>query len=161
MDKKVATLLNDQIQKEFVSAYLYLDMANYYGEQGLDGFAHWFTQQAEEEMEHGMKIYHYMHDNGVTVTLKEIGVPSKKYKNTAEPLAAALKHEQYVTDSIHTIMTAATKANDYRTMQFLDWFVEEQGEEEKNAQELVDKMARFGKTPEGLYLLNKELASRE
>ena len=161
MDKKVATLLNDQIQKEFVSAYLYLDMANYYGEQGLDGFAHWFEQQAEEEMEHGMKIYHYMHDSGVKVTLKEIGASSKKYKNNTEPLAAALKHEQFVTNSIYAIVAAATRVNDYRTMQFLDWFVEEQGEEEKNAQELVEKMSRFGKTPEGLYLLNKELASRE
>lgn len=161
MDKKVATLLNDQIQKEFVSAYIYLGMANYYGETGLDGFAHWFTQQAEEEMEHGMKIYNYMHDNGVKVTLKEIGAPSKKYKNASEPLAEALKHEQFVTASIHTIVTAASKVNDYRTMQFLDWFVEEQGEEEKNAQELIDKMALFGKTPEGLYQLNKELASRK
>lgn len=161
MNKKVETLLNDQIQKEFVSAYIYLGMANYYGEKGLDGFAHWFTQQAEEEMEHGMKIYNYMHDNGVKVTLKEIGAPSKKYKDNAEPLAEALKHEQYVTKSIHTIVDAAAKVNDYRTMQFLDWFVEEQGEEEKNAQELIDKMAMFGKTPEGLYLLDKELASRE
>ena len=161
MDKKVATLLNDQIQKEFVSAYIYLGMASYYEENSLDGFAHWFSKQAEEEMEHGMKIYHYLHDNGVKVTLKAIDAPGKKYKNAAEPLAEAFKHEQYVTDSIHTIVTAATKANDYRTMQFLDWFVEEQGEEEKNAQELIDKMAVFGKTPEGLYLLNKELASRE
>ena len=161
MDKKVATLLNDQIQKEFVSAYIYLGMANYYGGKGLDGFAHWFTQQAEEEMEHGMKIYNYMHDNGVAVTLKDIGAPSKKYKNLSEPLAEALKHEQYVTASIYAIVTAATKVNDYRTMQFLDWFVKEQGEEEKNAQELVDKMAMFGKTPEGLYRLNKELAARK
>ena len=95
------------------------------------------------------------------VTLKDIEAPGKKYKNTAEPLAEALKHEQYVTNSIHAIVAAATKADDYRTMQFLDWFVEEQGEEEKNAQELVDKMAMFGKTPEGLYLLDKELGSRE
>ena len=160
MDKKVATLLNDQIQKEFDSAYIYLDMANFYGAKGLDGFAHWFRKQAGEEMEHGMKIYDYMHDNGVAVTLKDIGAPSKKYKNTSDPLAEALKHEQYVTASIHTIVAAAAKANDYRTMQFLDWFVEEQGEEEKNAQELIDKMAMFGKTPEGLYLLNKELAGR-
>ena len=161
MDKKVATLLNDQIQKEFVSAYIYLDMANFYGEKGLDGFAHWFTKQAQEEMEHGMKIYGYMHDNGVKVTLKDIGAPKGKYKNTAEPLAEALKHEQFVTKSIHTIVAAAAKVDDYRTMQLLDWFVEEQGEEEKNAQELIDKMAQFGKTPEGLYLLNKELASRD
>ena len=160
MDKKVATLLNDQIQKEFVSAYIYLGMANYYGEKALDGFAHWFTKQAQEEMEHGMKIYSYLHDNNEKVTLKEVAAPTGKYKNPAEPLAAALKHEQYVTDSIHAIVTAATKAGDYRTMQFLDWFVEEQGEEEKNAQELIDKMAQFGKTPEGLYLLDKELAGR-
>ncbi|MBR0173225.1 MAG: ferritin [Lachnospiraceae bacterium] len=161
MDKKVATLLNDQIQKEFVSAYIYLDMANYYGEKNLDGFAHWFTKQAEEEMEHGMKIYNYMHDNGIKVTLKPIAAPSKKYKNASEPLAEALKHEQYVTSSIYAIVAAAEKAKDYRTLQFLDWFVAEQAEEEKDAGELIDKMALFGKTPEGLYLFDKDLAARE
>ena len=161
MDKKVMTLLNDQIQKEYESAYIYLDMANFYSESGLNGFAGWFEKQSEEEMEHGMKIYEYMHDNGMKVTLKTIPAPSKKYKNTAEPLKEALKHEQYITASINTIYAAAVKANDYRTMKFLDWFINEQAEEEKNAQELIDKMALFGKNPEGLYLLDKEMGARE
>ena len=161
MDKKVATLINDQINKEFFSAYLYLDMANYYEEKGLNGFATWFTKQAEEEQEHAMKFYAYLHDNGEKVTLKAIAAPNGKFKNVADPLKAALKHEQFVTASINTIYAAARKVNDYRTEQFLDWFIAEQAEEEKNAQELVDKIALFGDAGKGLYVLDKDLGARQ
>ena len=160
MEKKVSTLLNDQIEKEFYSAYLYLDIANYYEEQGLEGFANWFEIQAKEEQDHAMLIYHYMHDNDQKVTLKTIDKPDGKYKTIADPLKATLDHEKFVTESIHAIYAAAQKANDYRTMQFLDWFVKEQGEEEKNANDLINKMTLFGNDPKSLYMLNSELASR-
>lgn len=160
MDKKVRDLINDQITKEFYSAYLYLDIANFYADKGLDGFAHWYESQAREEQEHAMKFYAYLHDNNEKVKLGAIDAPATSFKSIKAPLATALKHEEYVTDLINKIYEAADKANDYRTKNFLGWFIEEQGEEEKNAQELVDKMELFGDDKQALYLLDKELGGR-
>ncbi len=160
MDQKVAQLLNDQINKELYSAYLYLDMANFYDDKGLDGFANWFEIQAKEEQDHAMLIYKYLHNNSQPVTLLEIGKPDKTYATLMDPLNAALEHEKYVTSLIHNIYAAAREANDYRTTQFLDWFVKEQGEEEKNSSDLITKMELFGDDAKSLYMLNSELAGR-
>ena len=160
MDKKVKDLINDQINKEFYSAYLYLDMANFYDEKGLSGFANWFEKQAKEEEEHAMKFYAYLHDNNEKVKLLPIDAPKSAYKSIKAPLDAALKHEKYVTALIHAIYEAADKVADCRTKNFLAWFIEEQGEEEKNAKELVDKMELFGDDKQALYLLDKELGGR-
>ncbi len=160
MDSKVASLLNEQINKEFYSAYLYLDMANFYNAKGLDGFSNWFEIQAKEEQDHAMLMYEYLHNNDETVTLEAIAKPDKVYGELIEPLKAALEHEKYVTASIHTIYAAAKAGDDFRAMQFLDWFVKEQGEEEKNASDLITKMELFGGDARGLYMLNQELAAR-
>ncbi len=160
MDAKVSQLLNEQINKEFYSAYLYLDMANFYSAKGLDGFANWFEIQAKEEQDHAMLMYEYMHNNDQTVTLEAIAKPDKVYSELVDPLKAALEHEQYVTASIHTIYAAAKAGDDFRAMQFLDWFVKEQGEEEKNASDLITKMELFGSDARGLYMLNQELQGR-
>ena len=160
MDSKVASLLNEQINKEFYSAYLYLDMANFYNAKGLDGFSNWFEIQAKEEQDHAMLMYEYMHNNDQTVTLEAIAKPDKVYSELIEPLKAALEHEKYVTASIHTIYAAAKAGDDFRAMQFLDWFVKEQGEEEKNASDLITKMELFGSDARGLYMLNQELQGR-
>ena len=160
MDKKVAELLNDQINKELYSAYLYLDMANFYANQGLDGFANWYEIQAKEEQDHAMLIYKYLHNNDQTVTLGAIAKPDKEFKALMDPLKAAHEHEQYVTSLINAIYDAALAAKDHRTMQFLDWFVKEQGEEEMNSSSLITKMELFGGDARGLYLLNSELAGR-
>ena len=160
MDKKVASLLNQQVNKEFYSAYLYLDMANYYIDMDLDGFGNWYTIQAQEERDHAMLFMQYLQNNGVKVTLDAIDKPDKVFKKPIDPLVAAAEHERYVTDLIHTIYEAAQKAKDFRTMQFLDWFVKEQGEEEKNADGMVKKFELFGDDPKSLYLLNQELAGR-
>ena len=161
MDKKVYELLNDQINKEMYSAYLYLDMANFYTDRNLDGFAHWFEVQAAEEMEHGMKIYRYLHDNDQKVVLEAIAKPDKTYTELDDPLKAAYEHEQYVTSLIHAIYAAAVEAKDYRTMQFMDWFIAEQCEEEKDAKGLVDKYQLFAKEGGfGLYHLDSEMKSR-
>ena len=125
MDAKVSQLLNEQINKEFYSAYLYLDMANYYDTKGLDGFANWFEIQAKEEQDHAMLMYQYLHNNDQTVTLEAIAKPDKVYGELIDPLKAAYEHEQFVTASIHTIYAAAKAADDFRAMQFLDWFVKE------------------------------------
>lgn len=160
MEKKVSDLLNDQINKELYSAYLYLDMANFYSDKGLDGFANWYEIQAQEERDHAMLIYQYMHDNDQKVTLEAIAKPDKEFKELIDPLTAGLEHEKYVTSLIHTIYAAAQEVNDFRTVQFLDWFVKEQGEEEKNSTDLITKMELFGDDAKGLYMLNSELGSR-
>ncbi|MEF2701055.1 MAG: ferritin [Oscillospiraceae bacterium] len=160
MDKNVSALLNDQINKELYSAYLYLDMANFYASKGLDGFANWFEIQAKEEQDHAMLIYQFLHNNSETVTLEAIAKPDKVFETLMDPLTAALEHEQYVTSLINTIYAAAQTANDFRTVQFLDWFVKEQGEEEKNSSDLITKMELFGGDAKGLYMLNSELGAR-
>ena len=160
MDKKVSTLLNDQINKEFYSAYLYLDMANFYSRKGLDGFANWYEIQAKEEQDHAMLMYQYLQNNGEVVTLEAIAKPDKTFTTLMDPLKAGLEHEKYVTSLINNIYTAAHDANDYRTIQFLDWFVKEQGEEEKNAMDLITKMELFGDDARSLYMLNSELSAR-
>ncbi len=160
MDKKVAELVNDQINKEFYSAYLYLDFANYYEEQGLDGFSNWYEIQAKEEMDHAMLFYQYMHNNDEPVTLGAIAKPDKTFTGLIQPLEAALEHEKYVTSLINTIYAAAVAINDFRTTQFLDWFIKEQGEEEDNASTLITKMKLYGDDARSLYMLNSELLSR-
>lgn len=129
MDKKVAELLNDQINKELYSAYLYLDMANFYSDKGLDGFANWYEIQAKEEQDHAMLIYQYLHNNNEKVTLEAVAKPDKTYSELIDPLRAGLAHEQYVTSLINNIYAAAQEVKDFRTTQFLDWFIKEQGEE--------------------------------
>lgn len=160
MDQKVTELLNDQINKEFYSAYLYLDMANFYAAKGLDGYANWYEIQAKEEQDHAMLFYQYMQNNGQKVTLEAIAKPDKEFKELMDPLEAAYEHEQYVTSLINNIYAAAQEAKDYRTVQFLDWFVKEQGEEETNASDMITKMELFGSDAKGLYMLNSELKSR-
>ncbi len=160
MDKKVFALLNDQINKEFYSAYLYLDMANFYTQKGLDGFANWYEIQAQEERDHAMLMYRYLLNNGQKVTLAAIAKPDKKFRGLMDPLKVAHEHEQYVTSLINAIYAAAIAANDYRTTQFLDWFIKEQGEEEKNSGDMITKMELFGDDAKALYMLNSELAGR-
>lgn len=160
MDSIVSRLLNEQINKEFYSAYLYLDIANFYSAKGLDGFANWYEIQAKEEQDHALLMYRYLHNNSEPVVLEAIGKPDKTFATLMDPLKAALEHEKYVTELINTIYAAAQKVNDYRTVQFLDWFVKEQGEEEKNSSDLITKMELFGDDARSLYMLNSELKAR-
>ena len=160
MNEKVAKLINEQINHEFYSAYLYLDFANYYAAAGLDGFENWYHVQAREEQDHGMLFFQYLHNNGQQVTLESIRKPDKDFRSAMDPLEAGLEHEKLVTSLINIIYAAAHEDHDYRTMQVLDWFVKEQGEEEKNAADLVTKMELFGGDAKGLYMLNSELAGR-
>ena len=160
LDKKVAELINDQINKEFYSAYLYLDFSVYYEEVGLDGFANWYMIQAQEERDHAVLMLQYLQNNGEKVTLEAIAKPDKELKDNLQVLELGLEHERYVTSLIHTIYEAAYSAKDFRTMQFLDWFVKEQGEEEKTAEDMIKKMRLFGDDAKSLYALNSEMAGR-
>lgn len=160
MDKKVIELLNDQINKEFYSAYLYLEISNYFSDLDLDGFANWYYIQAQEERDHAMLFLKYLQQNGIKPVLKTIDAPVEDFKTAIDPLLKGAEHERYVTDLIHNIYDAAYSVKDFRTMQFLDWFVKEQAEEEENADKLVNKYKLFGDDPKSLYLLDQELAAR-
>ncbi len=160
LNAKVSELLNQQINKELYSAYLYLDFSNYFSEKGLDGFANWYMIQAQEERDHAMLFYKYLQNNNEKVTLEAIAKPDKSLDSDMAVLKAGLEHEEYVTSLINDIYAAAYDVKDFRTMQFLDWFVKEQGEEETNANDLISKMELFGSDPKGLYMLNSELGAR-
>ncbi len=160
VNEKVHQLLNDQINKELYSAYLYLDFSNYFKAAGLDGFANWYMIQAQEERDHAMLFYTYLQNENMPVTLEAIAKPDKVLDSHMTVLKAGLEHEIYVTSLINDIYAAAYDARDFRTMQFLDWFVKEQGEEETNANDLITKMELFGSDAKGLYMLNQEPAAR-
>ncbi len=160
MNATVHKLLNTQINKEFYSAYLYLSFSNYFKAKGLDGFANWYMIQAQEERDHALLFYQYLQNNNMPVTLELIDQPTAEFADNMAVLEAGLAHEIYVTSLINDIYAAAYEVKDFRTMQFLDWFVKEQGEEETNANDLISKMELFGSDPKSLYMLNQELGTR-
>ena len=157
---QVADLLNDQINKELYSAYYYFTFADYYEARGLKGFANWYMIQVEEELSHAKILRRYLLDNGVKVSMAAIAQPERTFTNDKEPLEAGLEHEQYVTAAINECYNAAYEVRDFRTMQLLDWFVKEQGEEEANAAEMISNMDLFGSDPKGLYELDREYLTR-
>ena len=116
--------------------------------------------QAQEERDHALLFLQYLQNNSEKVTLEAIAKPDKTYNSAKDPLIYGLEHEEYVTSLIHTIYGAAYDIKDFRTMQFLDWFVKEQGEEEKNAHDMITKYDLFGNDPKSLYMLDQELAGR-
>ncbi|MBO5274420.1 MAG: ferritin [Clostridia bacterium] len=160
MNEKVHELLNAQINKEFYSAYLYLQFSNYFKAKSLDGFANWYMIQAQEERDHAILFYQYLQNNNEVVILEAIDKPTPDFEDNMAVLKAGLAHEIYVTSLINDIYAAAYDVKDFRTMQFLDWFVKEQGEEETNANDLISKMELFGSDPKSLYMLNQELSTR-
>lgn len=160
MNKQIAALLNEQINKEFFSAYLYLSMSNYCEDQGLSGFANWYYVQAQEERDHAMLIVKFLQNNDEKVTFDLIKKPENSWENELAVLKAGLAHEKYITASINNIYAKALEDKDFRTTQFLDWFVKEQGEEETSANDLIKKAELIGKGGKGLYLLDQELARR-
>lgn len=159
LNKNVAKLLNEQVNKEMFSAYLYLDMAHYYINKGLDGFANWFKIQAKEEMDHAMLFITYLQNNGFEVELEAIAKPTLIFQDYRQPLTEALKHEEFVTASINNIYEEALKNKEYKTQEFLHWFIKEQVEEEKNATDLILAYDLHGK--QGLFALNAQLGARK
>lgn len=160
MNEEVAKVLENQINKELYSAYLYLTFADYYEDRGLKGFANWYMIQVQEETDHAKALRRYLLDNDYKPTMEAIDKPDKTFENDLEPLEAGLAHEEYVTSLIHHCYEVAQQAHDIRATQMLDWFVKEQGEEEKNAADLITKMELFGTDAKGLYMLNSELKAR-
>lgn len=160
LNKEIVSKINNQINFELYSAYIYLDMSNYYADHNLNGFANWFKIQTQEERDHAMLFMDYLLNNGERVVLKDVLAPNKEYTDFRQPAIEAYAHEQKVTASIHDIYGVAYELKDFRTMQFLDWFVKEQGEEEKNTDEIIKRYDLFGNDAKGLYLIDAELAAR-
>lgn len=161
MKDTVAKLLSQQFNHEIYSGYIYLGFSHFYSRLGLSGFQHWFCLQAKEELAHAEEFLRYLEDCGEEVRFGEI--PKMEYEPTklTDPLHASLGHEKYITSLINTIYYEAEAEHDYRTMQFLDKFIKEQREEEKNAASLLSKATMLGEDTAGIYMLDKELMQRE
>ena len=159
--KEIAKMLNEQINMELHSGYLYTEFANYYEDNKLSGFAHWYVVQAGEEYGHAMKIRKFLIDAGERVTFSKIEGPVANFKDAKGPLMEGLKHEQMITRSIYDIYEKALELKDHLSADFLRWFIEEQGEEETNAQENIDKFELCGGAGSALYLLDKEMGGRQ
>lgn len=160
MNETIVCLLNEQINKEFYSAYLYLDISNYFDKLNLDGYANYYMIQAQEERDHALLFLKYMQNNGLDIWFKPIEKPDQTFDSILKSLEVAAEHERYVTALIHAIYHECYENEDYRTMKFLDWFVNEQMEEEENADKMVSRYQLFGSDPKGLYSLDQEYAAR-
>ncbi|MDW7731995.1 MAG: ferritin [Methanolobus sp.] len=160
LSKKMTKALNEQINKEMYSAYLYMSMSAHCSNIGLDGFANWFMVQYHEEMAHAMKIYDYLNGQGEKVILEAIEKPPSGFGTMLEMFEATLEHEQFITGSIHGLVDLANEEKDYATQIFLQWFVTEQIEEEGNDNEIIAKLKMVGDEGNGLFMLDRDMAAR-
>ena len=159
--KKMESALNEQVNRELYSAYLYMSMSSFSERIGLKGFANWFMVQYHEEMAHAMKFYNYLHDQGNRVKLLTIDEPPADFKSPLDMCQRTLAHEQFVTSLINGLVELATQEKDDGTRDFLQWYVKEQVEEEESAGNLVEKMKAAGEDESAIKELDKELAGRE
>lgn len=161
ISKKMEEAINKQINEEMYSAYLYLSMAAFFAELNLMGFHHWLFVQYHEELEHAEKFYKYLIERGGKVNLMAIKEPDKTWKSPKEAFEAVLKHEQHITGKINELVDLAEAEKDRATFAMLQWFVNEQVEEEAHAQEIVAKLEMIGDHKQGLLMLDRELAQRK
>jgi len=160
INSKVEGALNDQIRKEFYSSYLYLSMAAQFESMNLKGFAHWMQVQANEETKHAMKIYAHVNERAGKVVLQQIDAPPSNWKSAKEMFTDAYQHEQKVTESINKIVELARTKKDNATEVFLQWFVNEQVEEEASTYEIKQKLQLIGDAAPALVMLDAELGKR-
>ena len=160
MSAKIEKALNAQINAEMWSAYLYLSMAANFHEMGYEGFANWFEVQFKEEQDHAMILYNFMISRGARVMLSPIAEVPTEWNNPLEAFEATLKHEKVVTKMLHDLNTLAIEENDYALQNRLQWFIDEQIEEEDTAQKFINNLKMIKDNGFGLYMLDKELASR-
>ena len=160
ISKKLAQEINDQINKEFFSEYYYLSMAAYLESENLPGFANFFVVQAQEEHFHAMKLYQYVNERGARVELDTIEKPKGDFISIQEVFELAYEHEIYVSGRINNLMDIAIADNDHASRGFLQWFVDEQVEEEASMEDYVNRLTRMGDDSYGILMLDKELAGR-
>jgi len=160
ISKKTEDALNEQINAEFYSAYLYLSMEAYFESMNLPGFANWMRAQIQEESMHAMKIYDFVNERGGRVLLKSIEQPPTEWKSPLAAFEAAYKHEQKVTGLINDLVNLAIEEKDHASNTFLQWFVNEQVEEESSVNEVVQKLKMLENAPGGQFLIDRELGQR-
>ncbi len=161
MDKNLKELLNQQINKELYSAYLYLSMASYFDSINLEGFSHWMKVQVKEEFSHAMKFYEFLFDRGEKVILERIEKPTSDFSSVSDVFEKILAHEKKITESIEKIYEMAQKVEDKATIVFIQWFISEQIEEEKTAQRILEKLKMIKEHPHGILMLDAQMAKRE
>lgn len=160
MTKKTEKEINNQINEELFSSYLYLSMAAYAKEKSLDGFANWFEIQAKEEIDHAMGFYHYLLDANGTVELEAIKKPQSTFAKPIDLFTGGLKHEKHITARINFLYDLAQEEKDHSLKSLLKWYLDEQVEEEANAKKYVDKMTLAGDDGSALLMIDTELAAR-
>ncbi len=161
VSEKINEIINEQINKEFYSGYLYLSMSAHLHELGLFGFSHWLKVQAREEVEHGLKLLDYLLERNSYVTLKQIRTPEFEFKGVKSVFETLYSHEKCITNSVMNIAKLAEDECDRKTLNFIDWFIEEQVEEEQQVKDIIKRIDLFGEENASLYLMDKELGSRE
>ncbi|MBH1960866.1 MAG: ferritin [Flavobacteriia bacterium] len=157
---KIGSLINDQIAKEQYAAQYYLSMSAWFSAKDLDGIANYFRVQSKEELMHADKMFDYMNDVGAEIVMGEIPKPPHEFTDAREIFEKALEHEKIVTKSIFNILKNANDEGDFATVSFLQWFVNEQVEEEANASQLVTKIKMVCDNPSAMYLFDQELKQR-
>ena len=160
ISKKMVDALNEQVNAELYSAYLYLSMESYFKSENLNGFANWMRVQTQEEVAHATKIYDFINERGGRVTLKAIEGPQTEWDSALAVFKAAYEHEQKVTGLINNLVDLAIKEKDHATNSFLQWFVNEQVEEESSADEIVQQLKMMENAPGGMFMLDRELGQR-
>jgi ferritin len=160
LSETIEKALNEQTHAEFYSSYLYLAVAAWFAGQNLDGFAAWMEAQAREEFEHAMKLFHHIMDRGGTVNLEALDKPPAQWGSPSAAVKAVLDHERHITGRINTLATLANQENDHATSVFLHWYIAEQVEEEATADRLYHRTAMLDDSPQGLLMLDRELAAR-
>ena len=158
--EKMRKALNEQINKEFYSSYLYLQMAAYFEEMGLKGFANWMKVQAQEENSHAHKFYDYLVDRGGKVVLETIEKPQNEYKSVIDVIEKTLEHEVYVTSLINNLMDVAEEVKDRASLSFLKWFIDEQVEEESNCEDIIAQLKIVDCSGDALFMMDREMAQR-
>ncbi|HZQ08208.1 MAG TPA: ferritin [Anaerolineae bacterium] len=161
LNKTVQDAINEQIKNEVFSAYLYLSMSGYFEHRNLPGFARWMRAQYEEELGHALKFFDFVNDRGGKVTLYAIDQPTTDFESPLSVFEHALEHEQKVTGMINSLYALAVKENDYPAQVLLQWYINEQVEEEKNATNIVEQLKLIGKDGSALLILDRELGARK
>ena len=160
VSKKMIDALNNHMNEEFYSSYLYLAMAAHFEDKNLNGFAHWFKLQSQEEYGHAMKFYGYINQVRGKVNLKAIKAPKSSWKSIMEAFKQTFDHEKHITGLINKLVGQAMQEKDYATNNFLQWFVNEQVEEEATVEEIINKLEMVGDAKSGLFMLDRELGAR-
>ena len=160
LKEKVLKAINQQINYEYYSAFLYLSMSAWFQVKGLPGFANWMFVQYQEELTHGNKFFKYVHERGSQVILKPIAQVDTDFENIIDVFEKTLEHEQFVTDSINKIQDVAIAESDHATQSFLKWFIDEQVEEESNAKEILETLRLIDGQGNGIFMLDRELRQR-